>query len=64
MRKSVPASSTQAELEALPGIGPSKALAIIEYREKEGPFQKPADVQKVPGIGPGIWAQIKDRVTE
>lgn len=47
----------------LPGIGPSKAQAIIEYREKNGLFLKLEDLQKVKGIGPTIFNSIKDRIT-
>ncbi|MFA9558806.1 helix-hairpin-helix domain-containing protein [Evansella sp. AB-rgal1] len=43
--------ATADELTAIPGIGPSKAAAIIQYREENGPFQKEEDLTKVPGIG-------------
>jgi competence protein ComEA len=51
------------ELERLPGIGPSLAQAIIEYREDKGPFQRPQDLLEVPGIGPAKLAQIEDLIT-
>ena len=36
----------------LNGVGPKKALAIIEYREANGPFFSPEEITKVKGIGP------------
>ena len=50
------------QLDSLPGIGPALAARIIEYREKNGPFQTPEDVTKVPGIGPKIFELNKDRI--
>lgn len=47
----------------LPGIGASKAQAIIAYREKNGLFLNIEDIQKVKGIGPAIFNTIKDRIT-
>jgi len=38
------------ELEALKGIGPAKAAAIVNYREENGPFSSVDDLVKVPGI--------------
>lgn len=35
----------------LDGIGPSKAQAIVEFRQKNGPFRSPEDLLKVRGIG-------------
>jgi competence protein ComEA len=37
--------------EALQGVGLSKARAIVEYREKHGPFRSPDDLSLVKGIG-------------
>lgn len=51
------------QLETLKGIGPSKASAIIEYREKHGLFTKIEDIQKVSGIGPVTFANIKESIT-
>ena len=39
------------ELCALKGVGPKLAEKIIAFREASGPFQKPEDLEKVPGIG-------------
>jgi len=38
------------ELESLKGIGPTKASAIVQYREENGPFKSLDDLAKVPGI--------------
>lgn len=43
--------ATQEEIETLNGIGPSKAQAIIQYREENGLFQTPEDLLEVSGIG-------------
>ena len=45
-------SATAAQLDSLPGVGPSTARAIIAYRQSKGPFSKPEDLLNVPGIGP------------
>ena len=47
-----------AELEKLPGIGPVRARAIVEYRIRNGSFAKPADIMNVTGIGPKTYARI------
>jgi competence protein ComEA len=54
-------SATQAELETLPSIGPARAKSIIDYRA-EHRFRRVEDVMKVPGIGPGIFERIRDRI--
>jgi competence protein ComEA len=55
--------ATLAELEALSGIGPTKAKAIVDYRTKNGPFKSADDLDKVKGVGKGIIAKIAADVT-
>ncbi len=51
------------ELEDLPGIGPSKAAAIVEYRQTQGPFTAPEEITNVNGIGDGTYQGLKDFIT-
>ncbi|NHC07811.1 ComEA family DNA-binding protein [Azonexus fungiphilus] len=44
-------SATVAELDAVKGIGPGKAKAIVEYRDKNGPFKSVDDLANVKGFG-------------
>ncbi|MGG4393283.1 helix-hairpin-helix domain-containing protein [Paenibacillus thiaminolyticus] len=56
----------EADAEALmklPGIGPSKSQAIVKYRESHGPFQRLEDLKKVKGIGPAIFAKLRDQAS-
>jgi len=55
--------ASQAELESLPGIGPTTAQKIIQYREQNGPFLTIEDIINVSGIGPGTYERIKDLIT-
>jgi competence protein ComEA len=50
-------------LMTLDGIGESYADRIIEYRKKNGPFQSPADILKVKGIGEKTYELNKHRMT-
>lgn len=50
-------------LMTLPGIGESKAESIINYREKEGPFEKIEDIMNISGIGESTFEKIKDYIT-
>ncbi|MDE6840283.1 MAG: ComEA family DNA-binding protein, partial [Oscillospiraceae bacterium] len=51
------------ELMSLPGIGEVRAQAILEDREKNGPYRYPEDLIRVRGIGEGILEHILDRIT-
>ena len=50
-------------LQTLPGIGPSTALKIVHYRQRQGPFRKVEDIQNVKGIGPKKFEKIKMAIT-
>ncbi|MCI0578850.1 MAG: helix-hairpin-helix domain-containing protein [Chloroflexi bacterium] len=56
-------TATLEELDTLPGVGPSTAENIIEYRQANGPFATPDDIMDVPGIGEGKFEDIKDLIT-
>jgi competence protein ComEA len=51
------------ELDQLPGIGPSLAKRIVEYRRKKGPFSTVEELDNVDGIGPSKLEEIKSLVT-
>lgn len=56
-------SATAADLDALPGVGPSTAAAIVSFRDQFGPFASTSDLLEVPGIGPAKFEAIKSLVT-
>lgn len=56
-------TANQSELDSLPGIGPSIAQKIIDYREENGNFKTIEELQNVKGIGDSKYEEIKDRVT-
>ncbi len=56
-------TATQAQLEALPGIGPATAVRIVEYRQKNGGFKKIEDLMNVRGVGEKSFLTIKPLVT-
>lgn len=55
--------ATQTELEALPGIGPSIALKIVNYRKENGKFKSIEDLKQVNGIGDSKFNKIKNLIT-
>lgn len=55
--------ATQTELETIPGIGPSSALKIINYREENGKFKSIEDIKNVSGIGDKKFESIKEYIT-
>ncbi len=56
-------SAGEAELDTLPGIGPAKAVSIINYRQQNGAFAKPEDLMKVSGIGEKTFDKLKHLIT-
>jgi len=54
--------ATVDELTQLKNIGPAYAERIVQYREENGPFEKPEDITRVKGIGPKTWELNKDRI--
>jgi competence protein ComEA len=56
-------TATADELDALPGIGPTLAQRIVDYREAHGPFLAIEDIMKVSGIGSATFDNIKDLIT-
>lgn len=56
-------TATQAELESVTGIGPSRAKAIVEYRKANGPFKKVDDLVNLPGIGPKSMDQLRPQLS-
>ena len=52
--------ATVDQLALLPGVGPSRARAIAEDRERRGPFRSVDDVARVRGIGPRVLASLRE----
>ena len=55
-------TATAAELDALPGIGPSTAEKIIAYRTERGPFRSIEELKNVSGIGDATYAKLQDLI--
>ena len=51
------------ELDSLPGIGPTMAKRIEEYRQSKGAFTSIEDIKHVKGIGDGLFKKIRDKIT-
>lgn len=56
-------SASEDELDTLPGIGPSIAKKIIDYRNENGKFSSIEDLKNVSGIGEAKFSDIKDSIT-
>ncbi len=54
--------ASSSELEALPGVGPATAQAILAYRHDHGSFQQVDDLANVKGIGPAKLANLRPHV--
>ena len=55
--------ASQLELESLPGVGPTLAGRMIDWRTANGGFKKKEDLLKVSGIGQKLFASMKDKLT-
>lgn len=56
-------NASKEELQSLSGVGESKAISIIKYREENGPFNTLEDIMNVSGIGNSLFEKIKDSIT-
>ena len=56
-------TATKEELVSLKGVGEKRAQEIIDYRKKNGNFKSVDELEKVPGIGPGLMKQIRSDLT-
>jgi len=56
-------TATQTELETLPGIGPSLALKIINYRKENGKFSSVDEIKNVSGIGESKFENLKSYIS-
>ena len=55
-------TATLEQLDTLPGVGPSTAQKILDYREKHGAFSSVDELDAVPGIGPKRLEQLRELV--
>jgi len=55
--------ASQEELDSLPGIGPSTADKILEYRKQNGNFKSIEDIKEVSGIGESKFEKIRNMIT-
>jgi len=55
-------TATAEEIAQLKNIGSTYAVRIVEYRQENGPFEKPQDILKVKGIGEKTYELNKDKI--
>lgn len=56
-------SASEGELQEVPGIGPSLAKKIVEFRKENGPFKSVEDLLKVRGVGEKSLERLRAHVT-
>ncbi len=56
-------TATEDELQALPGVGPSKAAAIVAWRKKYGSFKKVDDLTRVKGFGRKTMQKLRPHLS-
>ena len=56
-------TATKDELDSVKGIGPAKAQAIVEYRQKNGAFKSVDDLKNVKGFGDKTVAKMRSELT-
>lgn len=56
-------TASESDLDKLPGVGPAKAKAIVEDRQKNGPFKSVEDLKRVKGIGDKTFDELKGQIT-
>lgn len=55
-------TASESALEAINGVGPTKATAIVKDREENGQFTSKEDLMRVKGVGPKLLEKIKDEI--
>ena len=55
-------TASKEELMTLPGIGESKAEAILSYRQEHGGFSSPEEIKNISGIKEGVYSKIADSI--
>jgi competence protein ComEA len=56
-------TANDSALEALPGVGPATAAAIVHYRNEHGPFTSIDDLENVPRLGTATIDKFRDQIT-